>query len=72
MISFNQYIIILECRIENETTIYNFEHGFLNDINSVFILYEEKEREKERGREQTRWLERTERRKVQAFLQEYS
>lgn len=56
----NQYLAGLEYRVENESAVYSFEHGFLNDVNSVCSLCE--------GPEVGR---REERRKVKAF-QEYS
>lgn len=59
----NQYTAGLEHRIEKGSSVSSFEHGFLNDVNSVFSLYEGVGREEEGGEK--------ERRKVKAF-QEYS
>lgn len=51
MINLNQYTVSPEYRIENESTVYSFEPGFLNDIDRVWSLYEEDEREREREKE---------------------
>lgn len=39
-IKLNQYLAGLESRIQNESTVCSSEHGFLNDTNSVFSLFE--------------------------------
>lgn len=44
----------LDIRIENESPVQSVEHDFLNDMNSVFSLYEEKNQEKKH------WIERGE------------
>lgn len=54
----NQYTAGLEHRIEKESSVSSFEHGFLNDVNSVFSLYEgvvEGKRE-ERGEKESKGI----------------